>query len=83
MTTMTRDELPHMGDRLEALLREQGIRQAELARRLRWSRQQVSALFARKEWRARTVGLIARALGVSETVFYRDQDTLPSRVKTD
>lgn len=70
----------HMGDRLEALLREKGWRQADLARETKWSRQYISKLFSRDKWDADTLFRIATVTNTPETFFFRDQTTLPGKV---
>ena len=72
----------HMGDRLDALLRQRNISHAEFARRLQargvlMSRQNMSLKMAMPQWRSQDLWAIATTAGVPTDYFFFEQFTLP------
>ncbi|MEQ1846843.1 MAG: helix-turn-helix transcriptional regulator [Nitrospira sp.] len=60
----------HMGEQLEAILREKNMRQSDLAARIGWSRQRLSIKVGTERWDADTTFVIAQALQVPTDRFF-------------
>jgi transcriptional regulator with XRE-family HTH domain len=73
--------MPHMGDRLETILRERDLSQSDLARMLGITRQAVCQKFAQRVWRADVIWKLAVTLEIPTDYFFTRGAATPQPTK--